>query len=54
MDQKIDYLDTDILIIHYYEHWKYILIDIKSTTLLYREENIALRSYRSLDDLNFS
>ena len=54
MDQKIDDLDPNILVLHCYGHWEYVLIDMESTTLLYREVNTPLRSYRSLDNLNLS
>ena len=53
-DQEIDDLNPDNLVMHYYGHWEHMLIDMESTTLLYREVNTALRSYRSLDDLNLS
>ena len=53
-DQEINDLDLVILLMYYYWHKEHMLIDMESTTLLYREVNIALMSYRSLDDLNLS
>ena len=52
-DQETDDLDLDILVMHYYRHWKRILIDIEFIILLYREVNNVLRSYSSLNNLNF-
>ena len=34
-DQENNYLDIDILIMHYYRHWQYMLIHTENITLLY-------------------